>query len=377
MRILALLLLSLAAPIPSVHAEESATIVAVFPIEDATGRLSSVALDGLNEYLASKVGRISGFSIVPASELHARLGQQKVDSYKECIDQSCQIEIGREMSASKVLAARITAVGTSCIVSAYLFDLVRATTDATSTARTGCEEDGLVSGLDQILAEFAQGQKLKQDKRLDLLVGRLSISSTPKGGAIQLDGRETGLVTPALIAEVAAGQHRIVVSTEEAVGEANAEVGAGAESAIEVVLRRRPNRLTIVTDPPGADIVIAGRVVGISPLTTEVAEGPITVEARATNGARGTATVTARPSRVPLQVSIPLLVAPPEDDPGPGVGWTVGWLAGAGALVAGGLVVDFVPSSSKNGRFDGLDVVPLVLYLLGAGAAAAGIVPNF
>src|SRR5688572_16198875 len=128
--------LLLAQPVGSLRAQQSGTIVAVFPVEDATGRLPATSLDALSNYLAGRIGQIPGFSIVPTSDLRARIGQEKIDSYKECFDQSCQIEIGREVAAAKVVAARINALGTGCVISAYLFDLVRAATDATATART-------------------------------------------------------------------------------------------------------------------------------------------------------------------------------------------------------------------------------------------------
>lgn len=52
-------------------------------------------------------------------------------------------------------------------------------------------------------------------------------------------------------------------------------------------------------------------------------------------------------------------------------GWA--FLAGSGAFVAGGIVLDTVPATARNQEFDALDVVPIVFYAAGIGLAAYGI----
>lgn len=50
------------------------------------------------------------------------------------------------------------------------------------------------------------------------------------------------------------------------------------------------------------------------------------------------------------------------------------WLGGGGASVVGGVLLDTLPASASNGEFDALDVVPVGLYAVGAGALIYGII---
>jgi len=49
------------------------------------------------------------------------------------------------------------------------------------------------------------------------------------------------------------------------------------------------------------------------------------------------------------------------------------WLAGGGAGIVAGIVLDTVPASASNGQSDALDYVPVGLYVLGGAAVVYGI----
>jgi hypothetical protein len=133
--------------------------VAVFDIADKTHRLSSTELDGLSEYLATKIAEGGLFHVVPRDEIKSRLREQQKQSYKECYEQSCQIEIGREIAAQKTLSVSISAVGSSCIVTAALFDLKKSATDATATNRGGCKSDDLLVQIEEIISKLRKMAK--------------------------------------------------------------------------------------------------------------------------------------------------------------------------------------------------------------------------
>jgi hypothetical protein len=133
--------------------------VAVFDIEDKSGRLSPSEIDGLTDYLANKVAEGGLFHVVPRDEIKKRLLLQKSKSFKKCYDQSCQIEIGREIAAQKTLTTTISRIGSSCVVTAALFDLRKAATDATASSRGKCGTDELVTQIENIIAKFRGRQK--------------------------------------------------------------------------------------------------------------------------------------------------------------------------------------------------------------------------
>jgi hypothetical protein len=94
---------------------------------------------------------------VPRDQLKKRLLEQKKMSYKQCYDQNCQIELGREMAAEKTLATQIIKIGSSCTVNASLYDLKKAAAETAASVKGKCDEDGLLASIDKVVGELAGG----------------------------------------------------------------------------------------------------------------------------------------------------------------------------------------------------------------------------
>lgn len=133
--------------------------VAVFDIQDKSKGLSKMELESLTDYLATKVAEDGLFHVIPREEIRKRILSAKKKSYKSCYDQSCQIEIGREIAAQKTLSVNIAPIGSSCIVTAALYDLKKAATDATATTRGKCGTDALLAQIEEIIAKFRRMAK--------------------------------------------------------------------------------------------------------------------------------------------------------------------------------------------------------------------------
>ncbi len=143
-------------------AEGPKPIVAVFQIEAKRITLDAELLEALTDILSAKLTATGGFGVVPKNEIKKRLLTAKQDSYKECFDQKCQIELGRELAADKTLHSQITKIGSSCNVSVTLHDLKKASSEAAATASGGCTEDEISKSLDQVVAELAGKGKATQ-----------------------------------------------------------------------------------------------------------------------------------------------------------------------------------------------------------------------
>jgi len=63
------------------------------------------------------------YEVVLRYRIKMRLVAQNRKSYKACFDQTCQIEIGKEMAAQKSLSMVIMKLGSRCMVTAVLYDL--------------------------------------------------------------------------------------------------------------------------------------------------------------------------------------------------------------------------------------------------------------
>jgi formylglycine-generating enzyme required for sulfatase activity len=138
-------LVCLAAAVASgtAHSAPARPIVAVFNIEAKSLRLDRSRLSELSDYFADSLAATGAFQVVPRDRLKKRLVELKKKSYQACYDQSCQVEIGRELAANKSLATRVMRIGKKCVVTSTLYDLRKAATEAGATAEGGCGVDAL------------------------------------------------------------------------------------------------------------------------------------------------------------------------------------------------------------------------------------------
>ncbi len=115
-----LLALLFQAPIVRSQVSDSPPIVAVFLMESRGSPLSGDELVGLTDYMATRLGEQGRFQIIPRDEIRKRLVDQKSRSYKDCVDRSCQIEIGRELAAQYTVSSSISKVGSSGLAAAVV-----------------------------------------------------------------------------------------------------------------------------------------------------------------------------------------------------------------------------------------------------------------
>jgi hypothetical protein len=128
--------------------------VAVFLMESRGSPLSGDELVGLTDYMSTLLGAKGKFQIIPRGEIRKRLVDQKSKSHKNCYDRACQIEIGRELAAQYTINSSITKVGTKCLITAQLFDLRKAITEATANEKVSCDPDDLIVGVESIAKQF-------------------------------------------------------------------------------------------------------------------------------------------------------------------------------------------------------------------------------
>jgi hypothetical protein len=138
---------------PVVRAKSS--VVAVFDVQDASGKLDAALLDQLTEYLAAQLIELARFRVIPRAQLRSRLLEEKKSSYKSCYDESCQIELGKAVAAEKSLQTRLLKIGKNCAITATLYDLRSETTEAASSIEGDCSENGLMSNVKQLAQKLA------------------------------------------------------------------------------------------------------------------------------------------------------------------------------------------------------------------------------
>ena len=128
-------------------------IVAVFDMEDRGSNVDKLILGNLTDYLSSRLAE-GGYRVVPRDDIRARLKEQKTESYKECYDQSCQIELGRELAAEKTLSSKIMRIADTCQVTAVLYDLKKSATEKAANVEAKCDEASLLAAVKTIASNL-------------------------------------------------------------------------------------------------------------------------------------------------------------------------------------------------------------------------------
>ncbi len=130
-------------------------VVAVFDLENGA-KLKSADVLALTGYLSTRLAEGGRYRVVPKSEVQSALRAKKAESYQTCYDESCQIEIGRELAAQKTLSSKVSQLGSTCIVTVQLYDLAQGASEAAGTSRGGCKVEEILNLLDEALAPLVR-----------------------------------------------------------------------------------------------------------------------------------------------------------------------------------------------------------------------------
>jgi len=133
-------------------------VVAVFDIQDTRKKqgLSVQEKADLTAYLINLLTNTKSYASVPKADLKAALSSQKSKSYEACYDESCQIEIGKEVAAEKSLATRISKLGKKCIVAMTMYDLRKSATENAVQDRVPCDVDSLLEAFEKLVPQLAK-----------------------------------------------------------------------------------------------------------------------------------------------------------------------------------------------------------------------------
>lgn len=133
----------------------AAEVIAVFEVRDLNETISEVDRRSLTRYLSTKLAETGKFQVIPESEVRRALSEKKLESYEQCYDEACQIEIGKEVAAQKSVSAEIVKLGDSCAVSAVLFDLAKGASERAASEKSLCAVEHLVLAVERVTARLA------------------------------------------------------------------------------------------------------------------------------------------------------------------------------------------------------------------------------
>ncbi len=127
-------------------------VIAVMPTTSRTELPSSV-LDAISDNLRVAVAG-QRIAVIDrgrlAEELARQVKDEKTNSYRSCVDEACQVPLGRALAATHILRSTVTKLGNTCGLSAELVDLKSELTVAAQRRDAPCQSDALVGLADEL-----------------------------------------------------------------------------------------------------------------------------------------------------------------------------------------------------------------------------------
>lgn len=156
MRILFVLILGCLFCTTSMVQAQDKPVVAVFEIQAKRIKPKADLLQVLTEYLATALSETGKYDVIPPATIRTELLKHKQESFKECHNEKCQIEMGRSLAANKLLVTSIMRIGDQCVVTCRLFDLKKEAAERSAKARGKCDEKGYMASIDEVITSLVK-----------------------------------------------------------------------------------------------------------------------------------------------------------------------------------------------------------------------------
>ncbi len=135
--------------------QNTPAILAVFDLEAKGIEMSGDLLQRMNDLLVNQLVSSRVFQVIPREQVKQQLLEKKKESYLNCYERSCQLEIGRELAANKLLSAQILRLGSRCTLALNLYDLRKATNEKAASVEAECSEDALATAVRNAVSQLA------------------------------------------------------------------------------------------------------------------------------------------------------------------------------------------------------------------------------
>ncbi|HSA34068.1 MAG TPA: DUF1566 domain-containing protein [bacterium] len=151
----AVIILSVLAFSLALFGEEKKYKVAVMEFDDQTKKLSKSVLEAAAEYLRGELVASNQFIVISKDRQRAVVKGQKKESWKECYDQSCRIQLGQALSADTILTGTISKFGNAYTLTLELVDLAKEATVKGAKAEFNGTESGLKTAIEGVSAQIS------------------------------------------------------------------------------------------------------------------------------------------------------------------------------------------------------------------------------
>ncbi len=234
----------------------------------------------------------TGRFLIAASASDQEIDAAVQSCNRDSVDQSCWIRVGLGKGAQKLVSGTLRGKGKSCYVTVRLVDLETRLEEKRVFDVYNCKVEDLLSRVDDYAWRLAgvsahpsavaanQGPEAAAESVQE--VGVLRLVTVPKGAEVYLDAEPVG-TTPLTLKEVPVGEHSLLVTKDGYVDLAKSvTVRKGRPTLVKEKLVRESGTLHIVSNPPGAKVILDGKArKGKTPMTIpQVSVGKHRIELR-------------------------------------------------------------------------------------------------
>jgi hypothetical protein len=212
--------------------------------------------------------------------------------------------IARSLGAWATVVTRVQRTGGGCRLEVFLYNLKSSSAEKTNRVKAACDQESLAEALPELAGPLCEhlkagkiepppaetGKKPESGAGLEGAVEemarlaapeaevetraigraaagkpvRVSIVTDPEGASVWWDGSKVGQ-TPLRIEPVEPGWHRLVLEAPGCVPlKESLKVQGSIEMKVGLFLRQR--RVRVLTNPPGAEVTVDGKLAGTSPV---------------------------------------------------------------------------------------------------------------
>ena len=235
----------------------------------------------LTNGLINELVRIGRYSIIDRANRNRILEEQGFQ-VQDCVEESCRVNAGRLLGVGKIVIGSITKVENTYFGMIQLINVETGKVESSAKEQCECSPKDLLE-LAGVLAGKLMGLQVSFTPKgpqapapqqgiitepSQKIVGKggLYIKTDPPGASISLNGQLVG-DSPVTLTNLSVGNYLIEARKDNYYGQAEAKVIQDQFSNISVVMGLMKSRLTIITDPPEAQIFLDSNQVGQSPIT--------------------------------------------------------------------------------------------------------------
>ncbi len=144
--------------------KKPALIVAVMSIgTSGEADIKQMPLTGLTDHVRVHLGA-RGLRVVDRGQQEAALKRMvqraKAESYRECVDVSCQIPLGKALAATHLMRSSVGRFGGQCTFNAELISLAAEVSVAAKTERSECSGEGLLDATERVTSALVDQLRL-------------------------------------------------------------------------------------------------------------------------------------------------------------------------------------------------------------------------